>query len=216
MTINSVFLILISIPKTIWFNFRFLPAKEAIHLPVAVYWKTRVFHTNRGGIEVKNISPGIVRIGFPYLKYPGLPAVVKIDGRCTFEGKANIQLGCELNVSGELTIGDNFICNQGTKIDCKDKSSFGRDVLIGHCCYFSDDDGHYILVDGQRNEKKMGYHIDDHVWFARDCKILKGTTIAKDSVVGAGAVVNKKFDVPGCVIAGVPAKVAKEGIDWEK
>jgi len=45
--------------------------------------------------------------------------------------------------------------------------------------------------------------------------VLKGVTIGDGAIIAAGAVVTK--DVPaGCIAAGVPAKVVKEGIRWTK
>ena len=44
--------------------------------------------------------------------------------------------------------------------------------------------------------------------------ILKGVTIGEGAVVAAGAVVTK--DVPAyTLVAGVPAKVIKENIQWK-
>ena len=50
--------------------------------------------------------------------------------------------------------------------------------------------------------------LEDNVWLAAGVKVLDGVTIGKDSIVGAGAVVNR--DVPPLSIAvGVPAKVIR-------
>jgi len=44
--------------------------------------------------------------------------------------------------------------------------------------------------------------------------ILKGVTIGDNSIIAAGSVVTK--DVPNnCLVAGNPAKIIKENIDWE-
>ena len=44
--------------------------------------------------------------------------------------------------------------------------------------------------------------------------ILPGITIGDGAIVAAGAVVTK--DVPSrCMVAGVPAKVIKENVDWK-
>ena len=42
-----------------------------------------------------------------------------------------------------------------------------------------------------------------------DCHILKGVTIGKGSIIGAGSIVTK--DIPaGVIAAGVPCKVIRE------
>jgi len=58
--------------------------------------------------------------------------------------------------------------------------------------------------------------IDDRVWNGEHVSFLKGSKISADSVVGSHAVVTKKFEQPNCVIAGFPAKIAKENIKWDR
>lgn len=50
--------------------------------------------------------------------------------------------------------------------------------------------------------------LEDNVWLGSGSKVLGGVTIGKNSIIGAGAVVNK--DIPANSIAvGVPARVIK-------
>ena len=58
--------------------------------------------------------------------------------------------------------------------------------------------------------------IEDNVWVAMDCTVLKNSFIAKNCVVGASAVVAGKFTEKNCVIAGNPAKVVKRGVAWDR
>ena len=56
--------------------------------------------------------------------------------------------------------------------------------------------------------------IGNKVWIASGAMILPGITIGDGAIVAAGAVVTK--DVPSrCMVAGVPAKVIKENVDWK-
>lgn len=211
--------IIMSIPKTVYFNLRYLPFQQAIRFPIVIHWKTRVLNMKRFALEIRGgVKTASVRIGFPYQGFPYSPAVINITGKCYVHGKANIQSECELNISGFLSIGENFDCNQGTIINAKAESSIGDNVLVGQRCYFSDDDGHkiYCVGENRRTNEKVGYHIDDHVWITRECKIMKGCKVPKDCVVAAGAVVTKQFEDGQCILAGVPAKVVKRDIMWEK
>lgn len=210
--------IIMSIPKTIYFNLRYLPFRQAIKFPIIVHWNTRVIHMKRYAMEICGGETASIRIGFPYQGYPYSPAVINIIGKCYIQGKANIQSGCELNISGILNIGRNFDCNEGTIINAKAESSIGEDVVVGQKCYFSDDDGHAIfnISDAKRTNEKIGYHIGNHVWITRDCKIMKGCSVPNDCVVAAGAVVTKNFEDSYCILAGIPAKIAKAEIQWEK
>jgi acetyltransferase-like isoleucine patch superfamily enzyme len=96
--------------------------------------------------------------------------------------------GCHLSVSFELIIGKNV--------------RIAPDVLI------LDNDFHNV-DDHFTHGKRQSIIIEDDVWLASRCIILKGVRVGQGSVVAAGAVVSK--DVPPyTVVAGVPAKVIKE------
>ena len=45
--------------------------------------------------------------------------------------------------------------------------------------------------------------------------ILKGVTIGDNCIIGAGSIVTKPFDKGNVIIAGVPAKIVKENINWD-
>lgn len=74
-----------------------------------------------------------------------------------------------------------------------------------------DSDNHTIHYDGF--EKSKPIIIGNHVWIGMRATILKGVTIGDGAIIAAGAVVTK--DVPArCLVAGVPARVIKENIEW--
>lgn len=56
--------------------------------------------------------------------------------------------------------------------------------------------------------------IGNHCWLGEGCKIMKGVTLAQDTVVSSGAIVTKSF-VPNVLLGGV-AKILKENINWNK
>ncbi len=57
--------------------------------------------------------------------------------------------------------------------------------------------------------------ICDDVWIGANAVILPGVTIGEQSVVAAGAVVNRDVP-PRCVVAGVPARKIKDLPDISK
>ncbi|MBR1942129.1 acyltransferase [bacterium] len=117
-----------------------------------------------------------------------------------------------------VSIGDGTVfC--GTRIYLQDDNS---SVTIGKNCMFSwgidvwCTDVHTILdLDGNITNYGKSIEIQDHVWVGKDSKIGKNTKISKDSIVGWNSVVTKKFDETNVVIAGNPAKIVKNGINWD-
>ena len=44
----------------------------------------------------------------------------------------------------------------------------------------------------------------------------KNVKIADNSIVGWGSIVTKEFNEPNVIIAGIPAKIVKRGINWDR
>lgn len=112
-----------------------------------------------------------------------------------------------------LTIGNSFI-NREVKIICNKQISIGSGCVIAMGSVIRDNDGgnHEILEKGYQNQKAVV--IGDHVWIGENSMILKGVTIGEGSVVAANTLVTKDVP-PHCIVAGSPAKVVKENINWK-
>lgn len=77
----------------------------------------------------------------------------------------------------------------------------GRGCVIGQCCTI-----------GGRSRHKAVPRLGDNVYMGAGSKILGPVAIGDNVVIGAGAVV--LTDVPSnSVVAGVPARIIKTGID---
>lgn len=118
---------------------------------------------------------------------------IRIGKNTTFEG-VNIQ-----------TYEDNSYINIGE--DCQ--LSWGVDIWCS--------DSHAIL-NSKKEVINYGYNIEigNHVWIGKDVKIGKNSKISDNSIVGWGSVVTHKFDQKNIIIAGVPAKIIKTGISWDR
>ena len=116
------------------------------------------------------------------------------------------------NAGSKISIGKNCqICNRFTAISEGEGIEIGDNVLVGSSVTVLDSDFHEIdpsrRIDG--NPKTGKVVIGDNVWIGDRVMILKGTTIGKNSVVAAGAVVSGEFPA-NVVIGGVPARVIRE------
>lgn len=139
----------------------------------------------------------------------------------SLQGWINIGIQCH-NPSSEstLSIGSHTSINQANILILEPGSSvtIGEDCMFSWGIYLWASDTHSITdINGKLlNNDRHHIRIGNHVWVGADVKIGKGVSIADHSVVGWGSIVNKEFSRPNVVIAGNPAKVVKEGIDWNR
>lgn len=97
-------------------------------------------------------------------------------------------------------------------------------IDIGNDCMLSTDimirtgDKHSIIdvASNQRINPSRDVRIADRVWIGRGVQILKGAVLQPESVVGACSLVAKAFEEGNCVVAGVPARIVKRGIRWDR
>ena len=68
--------------------------------------------------------------------------------------------------------------------------------------------------------KKDGYkgalpiYIGNHVWIGAWARLCKDVYIPDGCIIGMGSIVTKKFTKKNSIIAGNPAKVVKEDVNW--
>ena len=181
---------------------------------------------------------------FPYKNKKGLTLICKGKGnRIVIEEPIEFS-GCFISLSGnentveikksehilfnfsvyadsnsKLNVGGNFSC---ASVDISLRHSKG--VKIGEDCMCSDgvmilaNDGHPI-VDAQTGEvlnEGGTIEIGNHVWLGRKSIICKNTKIADNSIVGTRAVVTKEFNEENVALAGIPAKIVKQNINWKR
>jgi uncharacterized protein (TIRG00374 family) len=163
------------------------------------------------GANIAIRHPGKIRIGDN----------VVIDDNCVLDAKGQSNTG--------ITIGNGVFIGRGTILTChngdiilEDNVNIGfncvisslskiiikKNHLMAAFCYLvggdhdSDRTDIPVLFQGRRSQ---GITIEENVWLGAAVSVLDGTTVGRDSIIGAHAVVNK--NVPEFAIAaGVPAK----------
>ena len=104
--------------------------------------------------------------------------------------------------------------NTNTIINCFSYIEIGSGTYISDDVRIQDSDNHTVYENGVAKEQTKPIIIGDHVWVGKNAIILKGVTIGEGAVVAAGSVVVK--DVPSkTLVAGNPAKVIKENVEWK-
>lgn len=116
------------------------------------------------------------------------------------------------NADSKISIGKNCkICNRFTAVSEGDGIEMGDNILVGSSVTVLDSDFHEIdpekRVGGTPKTGKV--FVGDNVWIGDCVMILKGSSIGKNSIVAAGAVVSGEFP-PNVIIGGIPAKVIRE------
>lgn|GEM_PF-532930 len=115
-----------------------------------------------------------------------------------------------------VTIKNNTIVNGGSQIIARKSVEIGEECLLAHGVLIRDNDGHDLSTTEER-ENVGGFKdvvVGNHCWFGQRSMVLKGVTVEDNVVIAAGAVVAKSVKA-NCVVAGVPAKVIKEGVTWK-
>ena len=145
-------------------------------------------------------------------------------GEIIIENNCSIN-NCSLNFYGE---GGRIIIREGTKVNANQGVvclfvrgetviDIGKDCLIAHSVEISTTDFHSVLdSDGCVTNADASVMIGNHVWIGKMVTINKGVVIPNDSIVGASSVVTKVFSTPNVVIAGNPAIVRKQSINWRR
>lgn len=147
-----------------------------------------------GRINVRN-SHGTIHFGKRCSIYPGAKLVS--NSRSKEKGAV-------------LTVGDCSSIGDRTQIQCRDRVTIGKNVLIAWDVNILEHDFH---SPGGGAVVASPITIEDEVWIGVRAIILKGVTIGKGSIIGAGAVVTK--DVPPYTFAGGnPAKNVKKVKSW--
>lgn len=97
----------------------------------------------------------------------------------------------------------------------------GTRISIGQNCLFSGDlhfrtgDSHSILdSEGRRINPSEDIVIDDHVWLGTKVTCLKGVHVSKNSIVAATTTLCKDYSAENAIIAGVPGKIVRTGVNW--
>jgi acetyltransferase-like isoleucine patch superfamily enzyme len=131
---------------------------------------------------------------------------VQNRGRLTAE---NIGLwsGVRLEVGqqGHLSIGKGTYLNRNVTVVCDERVDIGRDCAISWDVVIMDTDQHERDGMGATTAQ---VRIEDGVWIGCRAIVLKGVTIGRGAVIGAGAIVTRDIP-PYSVAVGQPARVVR-------
>src|SRR6266850_650824 len=103
-------------------------------------------------------------------------------------------------VDPRFSLGAGSIVTTGHKIDFTDRVDIGRRAIIG---------GRNSSVWTHNRQRTLPIKIGEFAYVGSEIRMTPGSALPSRCVVGIGAVVTKKIDDEGFLIAGVPARPIK-------
>lgn len=191
-------------------------------LPIVASWSTRI---QKGPGSALHLG-GRLYLGYwrtrreaagigPVIRAPATLAL-RSGSRFVTDGVVILGPGVQTVVGpgAELRVGAGTYVSPNTLILCREAVTIGSGCAIAFGVLVMDTDFHALSVGGETTPMTAPIHIGDHVWIGAGAQILKGVTVGEGAVIGAGAVVTRDIP-PRTLAAGVPARVIREGVDWE-
>lgn len=225
---RKLYLLIRAIPKTLYVNFKYLPFKRAIRLPIFVSHRVWLMKT-KGRIYIEDnctLRPAMIKLGFgevAIFDQMKERSVLQLEGELVFKGGASIGHGCKISVgsSGRLSFGEGIIITAESSIICNKKINIGEKAMISWETLIMDTDLHPI-IDELNNVINMDEEIiiGKKTWIGCRCLILKGSVIKEGSIIAAGTTVSKSMNKEGqgrkqCLFAGNPPRAVKENVKWQ-
>ena len=195
--------ILRSIFPSLYFNFHYLPLRQALKLPILLYKPHLKKCRGRVVIDTScslgKVRTGMIKMGFELCSlYPNSGLVYDNNGGLiVFKGKASIGNNSYISIGnrGYVEFGNNFGASTTFRLVSYKRIVFGNNVLFGWDCIVTDNDFHKIeYVEGGNNMGIGEIVIGDGCWIAMKCIILKNTMLSQNSVVSANSLLKGRYE----------------------
>lgn len=215
--VNNKLLFFFSLIKIIYINFKVLPFKYAIKLPIWISYKTELISLKGRFIFNSNIRTGMIRIGFDGAGTAKFKATSIENNGSIFLGE-NISIGggcqiCTVSENSELHIGSDVKITSESHIISSKKVIIGNRTIISWDTQIMDTDFHNIY-----NKKSELLNADasivigEHVWIASKVSILKGSIIYDDIIISSGSIINGILKESNAIYTGLPIRKIKENV----
>lgn len=202
---------------SVYFNFHYLPFRQAIHLPIFLY-KPNFIKLN-GTIRIEGpVKKGMIKLGqCMNILYPDKGITFEnLGGEIVFRGCVRIGGFSSISVgpNGRLEFGDGVLCTAALRLVCyhriclHDNVRFGWETLVMDTAFhrLKNIEGEFVT---------SGYapiELSHHTWVSTKCLVLPGAVTAPYTIVAANSMINKKYDESYVMMAGSPASVKKRGV----
>ena len=204
---------------SIYFNFHYLPYRQAIKLPILVYKPHFLSLKGTVKIECEHVYMGMIRLGFRTCGiYPNagftwenLGGSVIFQGECLVGNDSYLSFGTKTHV----IFGDDFRNTAALKLVSYKGIKFGIKTRMGWGTLIMDTNFH-PLYDMKRDVYKKAsgpIEIGDYNWFGTQCKIMHSVKTPERCIFGMNTVVTRNCVMKSyCVMGGEPVRILTENV----
>ncbi len=213
-----------SFPATIYFNFHYLPFRQAIKLPI---WLRKAdLKKMRGRVVIDSdiIKTGMITMGFREVSiYPNSGVMWENNGGTVFfKGTCCIGNASFLSFGKDTTVefGNDFRNTAALKMVSYRGIKIGKCARIGWDSMIMDTNFHPIYDMERKVYRKASgkITIGDYNWFGTGCRVMHSVTTPERCIFGMGTVVTRNCEMKSyCVMGGSPVKILSENVmrDYE-
>lgn len=215
--LKKVYRNIVSIP----INFRCLPFKQALKLPIHISGNMILGHLSKNSIVINSSSVyrGMIQLGINKGSF-GMGGQnyldIKPGGKMIFEGACNLCSGIRITVdkNAHLTVGPNVFLNSNVIISVCTSIVFGKNFSAGWNCMISDWDGHAIVDSDSLEILNLPAPISfgTNVWIGANTTVLKGCSFGNYIIVPCASVITKSCVAEKVIYGGMPNRILKSHV----
>jgi acetyltransferase-like isoleucine patch superfamily enzyme len=208
-----------SILYSIYFNFHYLPIKQAFKLPILLYKPELVKLKGKIIIDNPIVKTGMIQFGrrivsvFPNsgIMWENNGGTVEFKGRCIIGNNSNISIG----EKGHIIFNDDFLASSSIKLISYQRIEFGIKTRVGWNALFMDTNFHPLvdMKSGKVGTASGIITIGDFCWFGNGCTIMHSVNTPSRCIFGVGSILTRGVKLESyCLHGGNPLTVLKRDI----
>lgn len=201
---------------TVYFNFKYLPFKQAIRLPIFLFKPKFISLKGKIIIDTNSISFCMIQLG-PLVNTCNPNCGVSIDNRggtIVFKGRAIFANESYFMIMKDavLTLGRDIDCN--CKIKCATSIEIGDETWIAYDSMIMDSDWHALtdVTTGKLLKKEAPVKIGKHNFISYKCIVTKGAVTPDFATFMPGSLINTVYvGNEYSLFGGCPCQLIDEG-----
>ena len=206
---------------TLYFNFHYLPFRQAVHLPILLY-KPHLLKC-KGKVLIKpddgRIRHGMIQLGFRIVSlyanngitWENQGGTIIFRGSCVIGNDSYVSFGKKTTVD----VGHSFAARAGFKLASYVGVTFNRYSRFGWGCLCMDTNFHpiYNLETKEYIPISGPIVIGTYNWFGSECKVMHSVTTPERCIFGMGTTVTRGCVKKSyCVMGGSPVRILTENV----